>query len=193
MDAGRSVGRRGFLAAMGQAVVLLLLAGCTGSSRKGTISLTRNARSIVEDITRRRSPMYIESAQAYVSLYPPERIDQAVSVYDSRLLPGMRAGLVALHQRCTHLGCRVPFCTTSQWFECPCHRSMYNLAGEQRGGPAPRGLDHHPIVIAANGSVSIDTSTIVRGAPLGTDTTGQVPAGPHCVGPSGADRTSAPL
>ncbi len=26
----------------------------------------------------------------------------------------------------SHLGCRVPYCVTSQWFECPCHGSQYN-------------------------------------------------------------------
>ena len=34
-----------------------------------------------------------------------------------------------LYQRCVHLGCRVPFCASSKWFECPCHGSKYNFAG----------------------------------------------------------------
>ena len=52
-----------------------------------------------------------------------------------------RQGIVALYQRCVHLGCRVPWCQTSQWFECPCHGSKYNRVGEKKAGPAPRGLD----------------------------------------------------
>jgi len=39
-------------------------------------------------------------------------------------------GIMPLYQRCVHLGCRVPFCASSQWFECPCHGSKYNFAGE---------------------------------------------------------------
>ena len=53
-------------------------------------------------------------------------------------------GIVALYQKCPHLGCRVPECVTSQWFECPCHGSQYNQVGEKKGGPAPRGMDRFP-------------------------------------------------
>ena len=54
-------------------------------------------------------------------------------------------GMMPLYQRCVHLGCRVPFCSSSKWFECPCHGSKYNLAGEYKLGPAPRGLDRFKI------------------------------------------------
>ena len=39
-------------------------------------------------------------------------------------------GFMALYQRCVHLGCRVPWCATAQWWECPCHGSKYNQVGE---------------------------------------------------------------
>ncbi|MDH5519066.1 MAG: Rieske 2Fe-2S domain-containing protein, partial [Acidimicrobiia bacterium] len=29
--------------------------------------------------------------------------------------------IVALSESCTHLGCRVPYCESSNRFECPCH------------------------------------------------------------------------
>ena len=89
--------------------------------------------------------------------------------------------VVALYQRCTHLGCRVPFCTSSQWFECPCHNSMYNRVGEWQAGPAPRGLDRFPVTIE-RGNVIVDTGRLQIGPPHGTATIGQEPAGPHCVG-----------
>ena len=28
---------------------------------------------------------------------------------------------MALYHKCVHLGCRVPWCASSSWFECPCH------------------------------------------------------------------------
>ena len=62
--------------------------------------------------------------------------------------PAWRPGVVALYQKCVHLGCRVPQCDTSQWFECPCHGSQYNQVGEKKGGPAPRGLDRFAIEVA---------------------------------------------
>ena len=62
-----------------------------------------------------------------------------------------------LYQRCVHLGCRVPFCKSSQWFECPCHGSKYNSAGEYKLGPAPRGMDRFKVQITDSGDVMVDT------------------------------------
>jgi cytochrome b6-f complex iron-sulfur subunit len=92
----------------------------------------------------------------------------------------MEQGIVVLSQKCPHLGCRVPECATSQWFECQCHGSQYNRVGEKKGGPAPRGMDHHPATISPAGDVTIDTGTVVPGAPIGVNTTGQEAEGPHC-------------
>jgi cytochrome b6-f complex iron-sulfur subunit len=89
-------------------------------------------------------------------------------------------GVMPLYQRCVHLGCRVPFCQSSQWFECPCHGSKYNQAGEYKLGPAPRGLDRFPMQIV-NDHVIVDTSTIKLGPPRGTNTTDQPQEGPFCV------------
>jgi cytochrome b6-f complex iron-sulfur subunit len=89
-------------------------------------------------------------------------------------------GVMALYQRCVHLGCRVPFCNSSKWFECPCHGSKYNNAGEYKLGPAPRGLDRFAMQVV-NGSVIVDTSTIKLGPPRGTNTTNQPLEGPYCV------------
>jgi len=92
----------------------------------------------------------------------------------------MRLGYVALWQKCPHLGCKVPECGSSQWFECPCHGSQYNRVGEKKAGPAPRGLDQFPIEITEDGDVIIDTATVVQGAVIGTNTTNQGLEGPHC-------------
>ena len=75
----------------------------------------------------------------------------------------MQEGIVALYQKCPHLGCRVPQCVTSQWFECPCHGSQYNQVGEKKAGPAPRGMDRFPVTVAANGDVVVNTGVIVTG------------------------------
>jgi len=92
-------------------------------------------------------------------------------------------GVMPLYQRCVHLGCRVPFCQQSQWFECPCHGSKYNSAGEYKLGPAPRGMDRFHIEITSSGDVMVDTSEVVLGPPRGTDTLHRPVAGPFCVAP----------
>jgi cytochrome b6-f complex iron-sulfur subunit len=89
-------------------------------------------------------------------------------------------GVMALYQRCVHLGCRVPFCGSSKWFECPCHGSKYNQAGEYKLGPAPRGMDRFRITIEGD-QVIVDTGQVVLGPPRGVDTISQPPQGPYCV------------
>src|SRR4029077_12227241 len=96
-----------------------------------------------------------------------------------------KQGLMTLYQKCAHLGCRVPFCNSSKWFECPCHGSKYNLAGERQvGSPAPAGLWRFPFDIVGTGQerrVVVDTGIQLTQPPAGTDTINQPPAGPHCV------------
>ena len=128
----------------------------------------------------KKLPFYNAGAKTYVVPYPEDDVSKAEAVYDQTIVSGMEAGYVALYQRCVHLGCRVPWCETSQWFECPCHGSKYNRVGEKKGGPAPRGLDRFPVEVSG-GSITVDTGTIVQGPPIGTDTTGQTAEGAPCV------------
>lgn len=88
--------------------------------------------------------------------------------------------IVALSEKCTHLGCRVPYCPTSNQFECPCHGSNFNRAGEYRTGPAPRGMDRYPVEIDENGMVLIDTSEKLDGPAPGGETINEPVAGPSC-------------
>ena len=91
-------------------------------------------------------------------------------------------GIMPLYQRCVHLGCRVPFCQQSQWFECPCHGSKYNDAGEYQLGPAPRGMDRFMLTIEGD-QVIVDTSGVILGPPRGTNTINEPAQGPFCVAP----------
>jgi cytochrome b6-f complex iron-sulfur subunit len=123
---------------------------------------------------------YVPEARSWITEYPAEAVPLAETVYPESVLGIMRDGLVVLSQKCPHLGCRIPECSTSQWFECQCHGSQYNRVGEKKAGPAPRGMDHHPASLSAAGDVIIDTGTLVPGAPIGTNTTGQEAEGPNC-------------
>jgi cytochrome b6-f complex iron-sulfur subunit len=89
--------------------------------------------------------------------------------------------VVALSEKCTHLGCRVPFCESSNRFECPCHGSVYNRAGDLQSGPSPRGLDRHPTEIGEDGLIYIDTGSKIDGPPPGTETVNEPSSGPSCV------------
>jgi cytochrome b6-f complex iron-sulfur subunit len=131
---------------------------------------------------------YFPEARMWVTEYPPAALEKAkkVAAYTPPVILGMEAGFVFLYQKCVHLGCRVPNCATSQWFECPCHGSQYNRVGEKKGGPAPRGLDRFtPEIVGDIVTVNTSTSGIIQGPPIGTNTTGQEAEGPHCVGGGG--------
>jgi cytochrome b6-f complex iron-sulfur subunit len=127
--------------------------------------------------------LYVPEAKTWITAYPADSVAKAKAVYAAPLLPGIEAGIMALYQKCPHLGCRVPNCLSSQWFECPCHGSQYNRVGEKKAGPAPRGMDHFVVSVSAGGDVTIDTlgGVPIPGVPIGTNTTGQEAEGPHCI------------
>jgi cytochrome b6-f complex iron-sulfur subunit len=135
---------------------------------------------ILGQISDTKTPFYVPLARTYLQPYPKADVANAKKIYPPSVVTGMEQGIVALYQKCVHLGCRVPWCSTAQWFECPCHGSKYNRVGEKRDGPAPRGLDRF-LVTVDGGKVTIDTGSLFIGPPIGTDTTGQKAEGPHCI------------
>jgi cytochrome b6-f complex iron-sulfur subunit len=140
-----------------------------------------NVADISAKITASKGFLYSAEGRMWMTNYPTSAVEKAKKVYPAAVLPSMEAGIVALYQKCPHLGCRVPSCATSQWFECPCHGSQYNMAGEKKGGPAPRGMDRFATSVTG-GVLTVDTGQIFQGPAIGTNTTGQEAEGPHCVG-----------
>jgi cytochrome b6-f complex iron-sulfur subunit len=132
-------------------------------------------------ITAGKGFLYLAEGRMWLTNYPSYAIEKAKKAYSQPVLNSMEAGIVVVYQKCPHLGCRVPSCATSQWFECPCHGSQYNQAGEKKGGPAPRGMDRF-VTEVSGGVLNVDTGTVIQGPPIGVNTTGQEAEGPHCVG-----------
>jgi cytochrome b6-f complex iron-sulfur subunit len=127
---------------------------------------------------RQGFPGYVAEARAFVVL-----LDPAVG----RFLPGADGtgtgagvNVIALSQRCPHLGCRPNPCLEDYWFHCPCHQSRYDrlgikAAGDQYG-PAPRGMDRFPVVVDAEGTLTIDTSRVIMGPlPIAVGQPGIIP------------------
>ena len=50
--------------------------------------------------------------------------------------------MVAVSNRCAHLGCPVRFVEAAGNFICPCHGGVYDFQGKRIGGPPVRPLDH---------------------------------------------------
>lgn len=89
--------------------------------------------------------------------------------------PAQVGSVVALYQKCPHLGCTVPWRpdftfqdprdgqTYPGWFRCPCHGSTYSDAGVRVFGPAPRSMDMFPLTIKG-GKMTVDTGKIITGS-----------------------------
>jgi cytochrome b6-f complex iron-sulfur subunit len=73
-------------------------------------------------------------------------------------------GLLAVWQKCTHLGCAVPWAADKNQFHCPCHGSLFSPEGVVQGGPAPRPMDIFPIEIREGVEVWVDTSSPLQRA-----------------------------
>lgn len=121
------------------------------------------------------TPVFIPEARTYVVPAPGATPLQYVG---KDVVAG---GVFAVYQRCTHLGCRVPWCQTSEGFECPCHGSKFNSMGEYYTGPAPRSLDRFVVSIDGNGDLVIKTGQIIQTPRLSRLNVGY-PRGPFCVG-----------
>ena len=121
-------------------------------------------------------PAFIPEARAYV--LPYDSSEAAASQFSDGST--IADGLVAIYQRCVHLGCRVPWCNSSQGFECPCHGSKYNMVGEYYAGPAPRNLDRFVVNVNAAGKFIIDTGTIIE-SPRAGSLTVKYPQGLSCI------------
>ncbi|HLE39648.1 MAG TPA: Rieske 2Fe-2S domain-containing protein [Acidimicrobiia bacterium] len=160
------IDRREFLSRGWKAGVVMI--GCAGAWTSWDLlrplpgsGLGGVIKTIAEADVFSNTAVYVRSAQAYLT-----KIDGAV---------------VALWQKCPHLGCRVPWCESSGQFECPCHGSAFNRAGEYRSGPSPRGMDRFAVTVSDDGIVEVDTGAVTKGVPAGTpESIDEPPTGESC-------------
>ena len=107
-------------------------------------------------------PVAFKAAQTWIVYLDPN---------DKREVAGSGAeGLLALWQKCPHLGCAVPwrggfnFNGEDGWFRCPCHGSTYTKAGTRIFGPAPRSMDTFELTVDAQGNLTVHTDRVTPGA-----------------------------
>jgi cytochrome b6-f complex iron-sulfur subunit len=121
------------------------------------------------------APSYFSIARAYIQLLDSTRgFDNGASPEGD----GEATNVMAIYQRCPHLGCRPNFCTVNYWFECACHGSRYDRLGLKvlEIGPAPRGMDRFAHTVE-NGVLTVDTSRINLGPlPVALGQPGLIPA-----------------
>ncbi len=148
----------------------------------GSVITVGTIGDVVNEIRANNGFLYRPEGRMWVTEFPAGALEKAAPVYASTpAWPGIEAGVKAIFQKCPHLGCRVPECGSSQYFECPCHGSFYNQVGEKRGGPAPRGMDFFAMSVEG-GVLRVNTGLIIGGPDIGVNTTGQEREGPSCLG-----------
>lgn len=126
-------------------------------------------------------PVFMAAAQSWIVPFDSSvQDDSSFAGLPVVASDGSEPGLMALWQRCVHLGCRVPECLSSQGFECPCHGSKYNFHGEYEDGPAPRNMDRFAVEVNDNGDLIIQTGQVVETS-RATDKTIAYPQGPSCL------------
>ncbi|MTV24414.1 Rieske 2Fe-2S domain-containing protein [Nitriliruptoraceae bacterium ZYF776] len=153
-----------------------------GDGLFGEVALA-NAEEVAAEIESTRAPVRVPEGGISIVAWDPNN-SSAMSNYgeDHAIVESAGVGLMALFsQRCVHLGCAVPWCQTSQWFECPCHGSRYNRYGEYTGGPAPRGLDRYSSFVDDNGAFVVDFGNLITGPARTANALEQQPEGPACI------------
>jgi cytochrome b6-f complex iron-sulfur subunit len=141
-----------------------------------------NAQELLDEIRNEQAPVHFPQGRLYVVEWDPS-VSGAQETYgaDHEAVLDDTTALMAVFQRCVHLGCTVPWCQSSQWFECPCHGSRYNRWGEYTDGPAPRGMDRFPSRIDEDGNLIADTAVLLSGTSRTGNALQQSPEGPACV------------
>jgi len=119
------------------------------------------------------TPFAVPAAEVPPPGSDPVRFPQG-RFYLANLQPGQEGspgGVLALYQKCTHLGCTVTwrpdfeFNATKGWYRCPCHGSTYTKgAAILVFGPAPRPLDLFEVHVKEDGGLVINTGAITKGS-----------------------------
>lgn len=122
------------------------------------------------------SPLFLPEARAYIVPMLAESIQGSQFEGNSTV----DHNLVAIYQTCVHLGCRVPWCSPSQGFECPCHGSKYNAVGEYIAGPAPRNLDRFVVAVNDRNRFIISTGALYATSRAVRKSV-KYPQGPSCI------------
>jgi cytochrome b6-f complex iron-sulfur subunit len=90
----------------------------------------------------------------------PEKFPEGITFIPEYKLYVFREGnnFHVISALCTHLYCVVDWKPDQDEFYCSCHGSVFSKDGKNLTGPAPRPLPWHPLSLAPDGSLVVDSS-----------------------------------
>jgi menaquinol-cytochrome c reductase iron-sulfur subunit len=75
--------------------------------------------------------------------------------------------IIAIWNRCAHLGCPLAYSPGGDVYACPCHGGAYNSLGLVTAGPPPRPLDRFDVkIVTAQGKEVAKMETPAQGCPV---------------------------
>lgn len=126
------------------------------------------------------NPVYYRKGKLWlVNLAPGNGVPKE---FQRLAAPSRSGGLLALYEKCPHLGCSIMWSPDFEWgnvkgwFCCRCHFSNFTRGGVRVSGPAPRSLSRFKITAVGPEGVSVDTGRLILGGLDEPQHT--VPAGP---------------
>jgi menaquinol-cytochrome c reductase iron-sulfur subunit len=124
--------------------VAYLLDPLRNSSKKRNLQGLTRLSSL--EVGEPRSFAVIDEREDAWVKYPREPIG---SVWLVRQPPGAKPEVVAFTSECPHLGCAVNLTADGKSFLCPCHTSVFDLAGKRLNDVPPRGMDALEVDLSA--------------------------------------------
>lgn len=131
---------------------------------------------VISPALKRRAQSWVDVGRvADLPVGEPKALDHVTTIRDGWMETKSHKAVWAVKQAdgavvvyspiCTHLGCGYRWEGEEKKFKCPCHGSMYDIAGRVLGGPAPRSLDVLPSKVE-NGRLLVVYKDFKSGLPL---------------------------
>ena len=105
----------------------------------GSVVTVGKIDDIIKAIRDSKGFYYVPDARTWITAYPAENLPKAAQAYGKQppVLAGMKAGIVALYQKCPHLGCRVPNARPHSGLNALATAASTTASARRRVGPLP--------------------------------------------------------
>jgi Rieske Fe-S protein len=134
-----TLSRRDVLAASAAGVALTVLGGCPTNPKDKVPLVTSGTVNI-----------------GPAADYPAGTVSTKFMGQNGIVITNESGPVIAILNKCTHLGCPTDWKTDINQFVCPCHKSQFNIIGQPTKGPAKRPMLATPATPNPDGTLSVN-------------------------------------